>query len=152
MAELLIKAKNYVDPDPDMDRRDSYKKGMIICVKPDGYPWGRLESKQQWLLEGNDAADWHNKTVIVKILGLDPAIVADIVFIQDVDDTGAPMPLDINGTPQRYRRRAWHLLIDNIPAGIKTTLQTDGEVTVTKLQVRDYLKRIRNNDQYTGLD
>ena len=52
MAEILIKAIDFTHPDPDIDRVGSYKKGMIVFVKDDGYIWGRKQSKQQWLADG----------------------------------------------------------------------------------------------------
>lgn len=152
MAELLIKIKNYTHPDPNIDRQGAYKKGMIVHVVEDGYPWARKESKQEWLIQGNDAVDWHGRTAILKIPGLAVAKVKELMSVQSEDDTGAPHYEDDGIEPRMYRKRRWWLLIDSIPQSIKNAIQADGEVTVTKNQIRNYLKRIRDNAQYTEAD
>lgn len=43
MAEALIKAVDFVHPDPDIDRRGAHKRGDIIVVMPDGHQWGGAE-------------------------------------------------------------------------------------------------------------
>jgi len=165
VCELLIKAKDHTHPDPTKDRRGAYKRGMVGAVCEDGHSWGRLESKQQWIAEGNDPALWHDKTVIVKIPGALVVKVEALLAPQEEDDTGAPLrDVDGTGVPEAilpnpedyprytYRRRLWKLAIDNIPAGVLNALKNDGEVTVTPAQVRNYLKRIRDDAQFTGLD
>ena len=42
MAEILIKAKDFVNPDPELDKF-AYKRGHVVCVMPDGHPWGKKE-------------------------------------------------------------------------------------------------------------
>jgi len=58
MAEILIKAEDFVHPDPEVDRRAAWKKGHPVVVKPDGHKWGREEGPP--------------KFIIVKIPGVSP--------------------------------------------------------------------------------
>lgn len=37
MAEILFRLKNNYHPDPETDRRGSYKKGYPVSIKPDGW-------------------------------------------------------------------------------------------------------------------
>jgi hypothetical protein len=43
MARLLVKAVDYTHPDPDEDRRGSFKRGDVVAVMPDGHVWGEKE-------------------------------------------------------------------------------------------------------------
>jgi len=151
MAELLIKTRNYTNPDGEADRTASYKKGYIIAVRENGYQWARYESKQQWLAEGLSADDWHNQTAILKVPDITAAKAIELTSDQVEDDNGAPLT-DSDGAPVRFRRRRWQLLVDNIPAGKKAEIRDNGETSATKTQIKNFLKRIRDNAQYTGLD
>lgn len=132
-----------------------YDRGMVVDVFENGYlsQTGRETSKQYWIAEGRDAAQWpgQGKFVIVKI----PSVPADkakgLLEHQEEDDLGNPL-VDVDGNPIMYRRRRWTLLFNNIPAAIRNTLIADGEITVTVSQIRNYLKRIRDNAQFIGLD
>lgn len=157
MCELLIFARNNTHPDPDKDRRSCYKRGMPVVVFDDGHTWGREESKQQWIAEGNVAADWpgQGKFIILKIPGVPAAKAQALLDQQTEDDAGVPL-LDPDGTPLVYRRRPWRALIDDLPTAVRNTLTTTGEYTADiaakRQAIRDRLKRIRDNAQYTGLD
>lgn len=43
MARLLVKAIDYVHPDPEIDKKGAYKRGDVVCVMPDGHEWGLAE-------------------------------------------------------------------------------------------------------------
>jgi len=133
VAELLIKAVDHTHPDPVVDRQGAYKRGMIVRVEEDGFQWGTKEGLP--------------KFVLVKITGLAAKKVRGLVSPQDEDDIGVSQD-----PAQPFRRRRWRLLVDNIPNAIKIKLRDEGEVTVTKTQIRNYLRRIRDNAQYTGMD
>lgn len=155
MCEILFYARNNTHPDPEKDRRGCYKRGMPVQVQEDGHVWGRLESKQVWIAEGRDPAQWpsQGKFAIVKIPGVPKGRALAFLDEQFVDDVGLDYfrtVLDLR--PSRYRRRAWRLLVDNIPNNLRNQLLNNGEVTVTVTQVRNYLRRIRDDAQYTGLD
>lgn len=147
MCEILFYAKNNTHADSVKDRRGCYKRGMPVCIQPDGHTWGRLESKQRWIAEGNTAASWpaQGQFVIIKIPGVTVERVQDFISTQTEDDTGAD-------TGDTFRRRRWQVLVDNLPADVRNTLAADGEYTTSVAQIRNYLKRIRDNAQYTGLD
>lgn len=153
MCELLIFVKNNTNSDPEKDRRGCYKVGMPVVIFEDGHIWGREESKQVWIAEGKLSADWpgQGKFVIIKIPGV-PAVKAQTLLDkQTEDDAGTPL-VDAQGSPIVYRRRRWQLLSGSLPAGVKSTLATTGEYTTTVAAVRSYLRRIRDDAQFTGLD
>lgn len=39
-CELLVFARDNTHPDPEKDRRGSWKRGYIVAVRPDGFQWG----------------------------------------------------------------------------------------------------------------
>ncbi len=143
-------ARNNSHTDPEKDRTGCYKRGMPVTVQPDGHVWGLEESKQAWLAAGRLAADWPGHFVIVKIPGVSVAQVERVVDRQTEDDTGVEQ-VDAGGTPKTFRRRRWRVLVDNIPNAIKNQLLTNGEVTVTPVQVRKYVQRIRDGLVFDGL-
>lgn len=140
MCEILIKAIDAIHPDPVKDRRGCYKRGDFVTVQPDGHKWGKKETLPHF--------------VVVKIPGIDPKIVRELVQPQIEDDDGVPTYKGIPGNepvPAVFRRRRWRLLVHNLPATIKQTLLTNGEITVTPSQVRNYIRRIRDDLQYQDI-
>jgi hypothetical protein len=130
MAELLIKARNAQHADPDIDRQGCYKRGDIVVVMPDGHEWGAKEGLPNF--------------VKIKIPGLDHETVRELIDEQREDDAGTLL-FDDDGQPILFRRRRWRLLVDSIPTTIRNQLRDFGEVTVTRAQIRNYVKRIRDN-------
>lgn len=146
--ELLLCARNDNHiTDPVKERLCAFKAGHVVVVKEDGATWGRLESKQQWIAEGNAAADWPNqgRLVIVKIPGVQAARGQALLDEQTEDDIGVP-------GGRAFRKRRWRLRLGQVPAGIAAALTTDGEVTVTAAQIRAFITRFRDDAVYTGLD
>ena len=137
MCEILIKIVNATHPDPVIEAADCYKRGDIIYVAEDGYPWSRMESKQAWLAEGNLAATWHNRTAILKIPGVTVAKARALM----TDDA----PSDV-----RRARRLWRLAIASVPQVVKDAVQADGEYTTTVAAIRTYLRNKISNAEYTG--
>ena len=141
MCEILIFAGNNTHPDPEVDRRGSWKRGYPVVVKEDGHEWGAEERLP--------------KFVVVKIPGAPAAKVEAFLASQMVDDAGVPVYENIiNAQPSRgvYRRKAWWVAWASLPVNIQNTLQTSGTITVTVAQIRSYLRRIRDDAQFTGLD
>ena len=141
MCEILIFAGNNTHADPDTDRRGCWKRGYPVVVKEDGHPWGAEERLP--------------KFVVVKIPGMPAAKAEAFLEPQMVDDAGVPVYENVVEAQPRwgiYRRKAWRIAWASLPAGIKNTLQTTGEITVTVAQIRNYLKRIRDDATYTGFD
>lgn len=136
MAEILIKARNATHPDPEVDRRGCYKRGDPVVVHEDGHVWGAKEGLPNF--------------VVVKIPGVAASKVRALMESQTEDDAGTPLQ-DENGAPRAFRRRRWRVLVDNIPSAIRNQLLTTGSVTVTPTQVRNYVRRVRDNMQFGEL-
>ncbi len=50
MAELLVRRTDKTHPDPYMDAKQT-KRGDVICVQPDGWPWGTKElANPDWII------------------------------------------------------------------------------------------------------
>jgi len=120
---------------------------MIVEVVEDGYAWARLESKQVWIAEGNDPATWpsQGKVAILKIPGVPLIKGLALRDAQMVDDAGV-------ATTAPFRRRAWQFKIDLVPQAVRDEVLLTGEYTTTVAAIRNFLRRIRDDAQYTGLD
>lgn len=141
MCEILIFAGNNTHPDPEKDRRGSWKLGYAVVVKEDGHEWGAEEGLP--------------KFVVVKIPGVPAAKAEAFLEPQMVDDAGVPVYENvIVAQPIRaiYRRKAWRVAWASLPAGVQNILQTTGAITVTVAQIRNYLRRIRDDAVFKGLD
>lgn len=84
MAKALVKAVDFVHPDPDIDRRGAHKRGDIIVVKPDSHVWGGAELDT-------------SKFVIVD--------VPDSYLTQDVSRADQELPSERLSTAARKIRR-----------------------------------------------
>ena len=115
MCEILIKAVDATNPNPDKDRMGCYKRGDIVGIEKDGYEWGREERLPKFYL--------------VKIPGLDVE-TARKYEQEDRDDLDHKI---IN------RRRKYHIPLDSIPTRIRSELLSNGSVTVNLSQIRNYL-------------
>ena len=127
MAEILVKAMDATHSDPVKDLRGCYKRGNIVDVRKDGFEWGKEEGLP--------------KFVKVKIPGLAVSTVKQ--FMDSEMGDGFIIPLETT-----IRRRKWNILVDDIPAQIKQTLQTTGEVAVTLTQIRNYIKNKQTGETY----
>jgi hypothetical protein len=110
---------------------------MPVVVMEDGHTWGAEETLP--------------KFVVVKIPGVTADKARSFIDVQLDDDAGG-LNLTAQGQRQAFRRREWGVNWATLPAGIKNTLLTTGEVTVTVAQIRAFLRRIRDDAQFTGLD
>lgn len=140
MAELLVRWTDHTHPDPDVDRRGSYKRGYVISVQPDDHEWGRKESKQRWLAEGFSEEDWHGRTVILKLPNRSAAALSILAQTQQgIDDNGSEYTRGRKNLPGTYRRREWGIALDNFPPGLLKKLDRDGEITfgAAELTVRN---------------
>lgn len=152
MATLLIKAKDFVNPDPVLDREGSCKAGYIIAVQDDGATWGRMESKQQWIADGYDPALWPGKVYLLKVTGIPVAKIQDLISEQVVDDTGMALYETDGVSPKKYRLREWKFDITKLPASKQAEIAANGETTVNPSSVVGAgIKRIRDNAAYKGL-
>ncbi|MFN3075352.1 MAG: hypothetical protein ABT940_00445 [Alphaproteobacteria bacterium] len=117
MAELLLRVASSLHADPLIDR-GCYKRGDVVAVLPDGHVYGRLETLPTF--------------VKVKIPGL--AVATAQNWVRPEMDLTDPLK------PVMLKRRLWRVRVDDIPAAIRNTLITTGEVTVTLTQVRSYIQ------------
>lgn len=120
MAEFLIKAIDATHPDPVKNERGCYKRGDVVAVKPDGWPWGAREGFPTF--------------VIVKVPGLDPAAVEHL--LHQHEDTTDPE------NPKVFKRRLWGFHLDHaaLPTQVKKSLRDTGSVTVTLPQIKNFVK------------
>lgn len=120
MAEFLIRVKDKVNPDsPYLDVR-CLKRGDVVDVCPDGWPWSQKELTEPF---------W--RIVAVSGMTLDEAKT----FLE-------PEPGDIN-LNRMLRRRAFFVDVDNtsLPKAIKTWIADDTRATpilsITLTRIRD---------------
>ena len=145
MCELLLIARNRSD---DLD----FGPGMTVDVKNDGAIWGRMESKQQWIKEGNVANDWPSQGLflILKMPNVAVSRALSLIDTQVEDDAGTPQ-FDLHG-PRTFRRRRWRFVIDSLPPPARNALVETGEHSTAAASVRAFFRRIRDNGQYQGFD
>lgn len=109
-CELLVKAVDYVHPDPTEDARGAWKAGMIVVVKADGHMWGKLEALPP--AQGG-------KFVVLKFPGVSAAKLEKYLAAQvSGEDT--------------VRRRLWQIQIGDIPLAARNRLNTTGTLTVSE--------------------
>lgn len=132
MAELLVMARDRTSADPEKDRRGCYKRGYVVLIREDGNLWGGDEGLPNF--------------VVIKLPGVPREELIDLTEEQDEDDSGV-----LRQSEGIHRRRRWKLFLDNLPAAAKAKLAETGELTITKRQLRSYIKRIRDNTSYEGL-
>lgn len=76
MAEILIRIS---------DGQEGHYAGDPVWVNSDGATWGRLESLDVWVSEGNAAESWPNKGVLV-LLSV-PINENTLNYLKDEDQT-----------------------------------------------------------------
>lgn len=135
MAELLIKARDATHPDPEVDRSSCYKTGDVVVVREDGHEWGAKEGLPNFR--------------VLKVPGVPAAQIEDLIAAQTEDDDGTPLA-DENG-PRAFRRRAWRVNFDRLPAAARKALTNAGVATAAPGLIRAALRRKRNNKQFDKL-
>jgi hypothetical protein len=114
MAEILVKAVDATNADPEKDRGGCYKRGYPVVVKEDNHPgWGREEGPPNFF--------------VIKL----PGVPADVVkkYIEEwriyagIDDRGMPWY-------KNYQRRKWKIGIDSLPTTVKNKLLSQGSITI----------------------
>lgn len=137
VAQLLLKSQIHQHANEDVVR--SLKRGMAISVQESGFNWGR------------EHISFFPNSCFVDITDATVAQLKEVLQPQIEDDEGIPQ-FDEEGVPKIFRRCRWHVLIDNVPAGTKAQIKANGIVYLTKVQIRTFIRRIRNNDQYAGIN
>lgn len=113
MAEILIKAVSATNPDSVKSVRWCYKRGDPVVVKPDGWSWGSQE-----VIPPADGGLF----VIVKI--------PDVTVAQTIRFLNA-------GTAAR---KLYRVVVDELPTGVRNTLNTTGTITRTWVQIRNFIE------------
>lgn len=104
MAEILVKAIDHTHPDPEVDQRGAYKRGMPVVVMEDGHAWGSEEGLPKF---------W-----IIKIPGIAKSQVEK--YIQpDIDESDPQNPVT-------RRRRLWKIVHTELPQAALNRLNDDG--------------------------
>lgn len=132
MAEIILYLKDISDPDPARDLR-AWKRGYHLRVEEDGYPWATKESIEAWVAAGNDAADWHGVTAIIKIPGV-PKADLDYLLESLTDVIGEATVL--------VRKRSWRADLTQLPPPILHAIERDYVYTASSSQwnvVLEYL-------------
>jgi hypothetical protein len=113
VAELLIKAVSATNPDATKSARWCYKRGDPVVVMPDGWSWGT----QEVIPPANGGV-----FVIIKIP--DVTVAQALRFIS-------------KGT---LTRKLYRVVVDELPAGIRNTLNTTGTITRTWDQIKSFIE------------
>lgn len=150
---MLVMLTDVSHSDPEKDRRSCMKRGMVLAVRDDGWGWGRLENKAQWIAEGNDPAQWEKEGFwgIIKVPGFPEAPFREIEFPQRENDQGALNPvMGPRGNPRfpHYRIRAWKFDFAEFDPSVEAQMRSAGEVTVSIGDFRKALKRIRDGGRF----
>jgi hypothetical protein len=113
MAEILLRIVDSVTDDPKMAERAS-KRGDVISVQRDGWPWGREELKSEF---------WR----VVKMPGVDPRDLADLMEPEVLAGK--------DGTLTIVRKRAKQLNVDKLESVLVTKLDDSTKTGAEKAVV-----------------
>jgi len=133
MAELLIKAVDATHADPAKDAHGCYKRGHVVDVRPDGFPWGAEEHP--------DTAS-HRRFVLVKVPGVDADKARDLLTQPRRSSMVFEAP---GGRGLITHRRRFALHWDALPAAVAAALKTTRVATVPWTVLRDHVR-----DQIAG--
>lgn len=126
MSEFLFKRRDNANDDPVIDRA-CYKRGDLVAIQPNGWPWGKEEHPSTssnpnfFLVKVPDVNLSENR--ITQLLRLDEALDGTLLS-----------------------RALYRAEIDAIPAAIRNQLVTTGIVTVTWAQIRAYIRNKRTGE------
>ncbi|MEM4359711.1 MAG: hypothetical protein QXT45_04225 [Candidatus Bilamarchaeaceae archaeon] len=120
MAEILIKAVDAYNVDPEVDKA-CYKAGMPVVVMPDGHKWGREEGPP--------------KFIVLKLPGVPVEEVKKYVeewVVEDIDkDSGYLKSVMI-------RRRRWRFALEQLPREVLDNASSTGKIVVDWDVVKNY--------------
>lgn len=121
MCEILIKAKDFINPDPELDKF-SYKRGYVVCVMPDGHPWGSKERPPLF--------------AVLKVPGL--TVEEAQQYLQEKLES----PKTEN--QKSVGRRIYKLDVDStlLPLAKRNSIKNTGVVSLTKAQTLSIVKTI----------
>lgn len=136
MAEIAIRAVDNTSGHPM-----AWKRGMPVCVMPDGHPWSPRESLPP--AQGG-------KFVILKIT--DVTVKQVETFLQNRwgisldEEDGEFSAATVEREYVQLARRKLHFLLDNLPAGVRNQLRTTGSYTTTWQAIRTFLQNRKTQE------
>ena len=133
-VELLMRiAEKPIVGDTVLFTRYQLTQGMFVVAKPDGWSWGRLEGPPKY--------------AIIKLPSVSISFVNRYLALDMVQ-----VGLEADGITPHYecdRSRQWRLRYEDLPALLRTKLETVGSLTISATGdrtwpvFRDYLTNIR---------
>lgn len=138
MCTFMIMRKDRYNPDPIIQATLCPLAGDFVDIRGDVVLWGAMESKQEWIAQGNDPALWHGMTFLIKVPGLE---MAKVIAVLDRDIVNEIM----------RARGVWHIPLSVIPQSIMDVIDQDGEYTVTITQLRNFIKKKLDNSSFPGI-
>lgn len=137
-CEILVKARDWTVQDAEDDRRGSWKRGMMVTVKPDGHVWGAEEGLPRF--------------VIIKI---------PLISVARAEKYLAHQMETVEGVERIYRRRLWQLRWADLPLSARNKLANNGQLVIkataaytgtsdyTWAQVKQYFRNLETNADET---
>lgn len=120
MAEVLIKLERADNPTD----KNAWHRGHAVCVKPDGWQWGRAERLP--------------KFCVIRITDMTPEQVEPYMATEESD-----LYLADGLTKNQIAIRKFFFDLDDvaIPLIVKNSIKNTGMVSVTKAQIVNFIKR-----------
>jgi hypothetical protein len=125
MAEFLLRAQQQIDVPNDTEKASRLRSpGDIVCVMPDGHPWGKEERLPKF---------W-----VVKIPGVSVDVVKKFEAAHHID-TGL-FDAELRPIMKMAKKSRFHLDISLLPTAVMNMLNNNGVITVTASAARNYLR------------
>jgi len=130
MALFLLLDHDNTNPNPIKDERGCYKRGMIVEVYDDSRHDGDL-------VRNPVMPPW----VLIRVTGVTKEQA--LKYMQPRYDTTGLIN-DNDGNPAVVGRRLYRVLLDTLPAAIRSKILQDRYAEVSQSQIRDYIQNLRD--------
>lgn len=121
------------------------KRGDVVDVHETSEPWGRLESLQVWLAQGNAKEDWVGQTLIVKVSGPYQAAAVKNVLTESAyrllvegepgyvvpGSQAQPEAAPLQAMDVLVHTRAWRLRLSELPDTVQDFAEEHGYIEIT---------------------
>ena len=121
------------------------KRGDVVDVHETSEPWGRLESLQVWLAQGNAKEDWVGTTLVVKVSGPYQAAAVKNVLRESAyrlaveGEAGYVVPGSrgnsevgpMKANEMLVHTRAWRLRLSELPDTVQDFAEEHGYIEIT---------------------
>ena len=120
-----------------------YRKGDPVEVLEDNADWGTDVDKRAYIAKYGSDVGWRGIFVIVQITDL--SVTKAKTYLEARIRPATALDPEFNNPDPEDRfvqvsRKKWGVFIDELPAGFKNTLLTDGFAQVTIAQVKNYFR------------